>query len=125
MSCEVGFQSAAEWAVPHHQEWNMELFEALSCAGRGARAGAERFLGRQMHSHNYREAGPFAGQRVVVVGAAASGEDIGREISLQADQVRRWESPPRLPRNAGVSSVTCPEQELVKNLKFCERPQVL
>lgn len=55
----------------------------VSCAA----AGAERFPGRQMHSHNYREAGPFAGQRVVVVGAAASGEDIGREIALQADQV--------------------------------------
>lgn len=41
-----------------------------------------------MHSHNYREAGPFAGQRVVVVGAAASGEDIGREIAQTAAEVR-------------------------------------
>lgn len=41
-----------------------------------------------MHSHNYREAGPFAGQRVVVVGAAASGEDIGREIAETAAEVR-------------------------------------
>lgn len=51
-------------------------------------AGADAFPGRQMHSHNYREAGPFAGQRVVVVGAAASGEDIGREISETATEVR-------------------------------------
>ena len=41
-----------------------------------------------MHSHNYREAGPFAGQRVVVFGAAASGEDIGREIAQTAAEVR-------------------------------------
>lgn len=50
-------------------------------------AGSADFPGRQMHSHNYREAGPFAGQRVVVVGAAASGEDIGREIADTAKEV--------------------------------------
>lgn len=51
-------------------------------------AGAGAFPGRQMHSHSYRDARPFAGQTVVVVGAAASGEDIGREVADVADTAR-------------------------------------
>lgn len=68
-------------------------------------AGSADFPGRQMHSHNYRDAGPFAGQRVVVVGAAASGEDIGREIAETAKEVyissKSWAGaglPPEGPR---------------------------
>ena len=37
-----------------------------------------------MHTHSYREPSPFSGQRVVVVGASASGEDISREIARLA-----------------------------------------
>ena len=51
-------------------------------------AGAGAFPGRQMHSHSYRDAAPFAGQMVVVVGAAASGEDISREVADVADTAR-------------------------------------
>ena len=51
-------------------------------------AGAAAFPGRQMHSHSYRDARPFAGQTVVVVGAAASGEDISREVADIADTAR-------------------------------------
>ena len=40
-----------------------------------------------MHTHSYREPSPFAGQRVVVVGASASGEDISREIARVAKKV--------------------------------------
>ncbi len=50
--------------------------------------GAGAFPGRQMHSHDYRDAAPFAGLAVLVVGASASGEDISREIAEVADTVR-------------------------------------
>ena len=54
--------------------------------------GAEHWPGVQMHSHNYREPeGPgafsFRGKRVVVLGAAASGEDLSREIASVAAEV--------------------------------------
>jgi len=51
-------------------------------------AGAEEFPGTVMHTHSYREPSPFAGQRVVVVGASASGVDISREIATVAKKVR-------------------------------------
>ena len=50
--------------------------------------GQGSFPGLQMHSHNYRTRQPFSGKRVVVVGAAASGIDIGLEIAQVADQAR-------------------------------------
>jgi len=50
--------------------------------------GAAAFPGRQLHSHDYRDAAPFAGRAVLVVGASASGEDISREIAEVADVVR-------------------------------------
>ena len=50
--------------------------------------GQDSFPGLQMHSHNYRTRQPFSGKRVVVVGAAASGIDIGLEIAQVADQAR-------------------------------------
>lgn len=40
-----------------------------------------------MHTHSYREPEQFTGQRVVVVGASASGEDISREIASVARKV--------------------------------------
>ena len=48
--------------------------------------GADVFPGTQLHSHNYRTREAFAGQRVVVVGAQASGMDISREIAEVASQ---------------------------------------
>ena len=56
--------------------------------------GADKFPGAVMHSHNYREPSVFAGKRVVIVGAGASGEDIAREVATVADEVhlsaRSW-----------------------------------
>ncbi|KAK7040644.1 hypothetical protein SK128_018644, partial [Halocaridina rubra] len=40
-----------------------------------------------MHSHDYREASPFAGKRVMVLGAGASGLDISLELSAVAEHV--------------------------------------
>jgi cation diffusion facilitator CzcD-associated flavoprotein CzcO len=50
-------------------------------------AGLAEFPGRVVHTHDYRTAAPFAGLRVVVVGAAASGEDISRDIATAAATV--------------------------------------
>jgi cation diffusion facilitator CzcD-associated flavoprotein CzcO len=60
----------------HYSEPSSPVFE-----------GAEFWPGRMSHSHNYRQPEIFAGQRVVVVGASASGEDIARDISSTAAQV--------------------------------------
>ena len=49
--------------------------------------GLAAFPGRVTHTHDYRTAAPYAGLRVVVVGAAASGEDISRDIATVAAQV--------------------------------------
>lgn len=46
-----------------------------------------KFHGRQIHSHNYREPEPFSGLRVVVLGAAASGVDICLELASAAKEV--------------------------------------
>ena len=49
--------------------------------------------GRLLHSHNYRENSSFKGQRVVIMGASASGQDISRDIAQVADKVM-LEPPP-------------------------------
>ena len=89
-----------DYAWPGHmdarrQDVEETVFDALVvCNGHysvprtPAVAGAGAFPGRQMHSHSYRDAAPFAGQTVVVVGAAASGEDISREVADVADTAR-------------------------------------
>ncbi len=50
-------------------------------------AGMDAFAGVAMHSHDYRVADDFRGKRVVVLGASASGQDIGLEIATTADKV--------------------------------------
>ena len=47
--------------------------------------GAESFLGRQLHVHDYVSADEFAGQRVVIVGAGISAVQLLEEISHVAD----------------------------------------
>ena len=42
---------------------------------------AEHFRGHVSHSHVYREPGPFAGQRVLVVGSGTSAMDIAAELA--------------------------------------------
>ena len=43
--------------------------------------GAETFAGRLLHSHEYRDPAPFAGARVLVVGAGNSGSDIALDLA--------------------------------------------
>ncbi|MEE9588664.1 MAG: NAD(P)/FAD-dependent oxidoreductase [Hyphomicrobiaceae bacterium] len=42
--------------------------------------GMERFPGRVLHGHDFREAREFSGQNVLIVGASYSAEDIGLQI---------------------------------------------
>lgn len=49
--------------------------------------GLSEFPGRLLHSHNYREPAPFAGQRVALLGASASAMDLSAEIARVADTV--------------------------------------
>lgn len=59
--------------------------------------GMGEFPGELCHSHNYREPSAYAGKRVVVLGASASGEDISRELATVAAEVhlsaRSWQNP--------------------------------
>jgi hypothetical protein len=49
--------------------------------------GLASFPGAVSHTHDYRVPTPFAGKRVLVVGAAASGEDISRDVAPLAAAV--------------------------------------
>jgi len=58
--------------------------------------GADVYPGLIMHSHSYRTPERFKGQRVVIVGAQASGEDIARDVADVAAEVyicaRSWQN---------------------------------
>jgi cation diffusion facilitator CzcD-associated flavoprotein CzcO len=43
--------------------------------------GEDRFTGRRIHARDYREPGPFAGQRVLVVGMGNTGAEIALDLS--------------------------------------------
>uniref|UniRef100_A0A0B6Y0T3 Flavin-containing monooxygenase n=1 Tax=Arion vulgaris TaxID=1028688 RepID=A0A0B6Y0T3_9EUPU len=49
--------------------------------------GLDTFSGEVMHSHDYRRPSVFTGKRVVLLGAASSGQDISLEVSSTAEQV--------------------------------------
>jgi len=49
--------------------------------------GMDQFRGQLLHSHNYRNPDDFHGKRVALLGTAASGADLAREIATVADQV--------------------------------------
>ncbi|XP_042877642.1 flavin-containing monooxygenase FMO GS-OX-like 4 [Penaeus japonicus] len=49
--------------------------------------GIERYSGRQVHSHDYREPSSFRGATVLVLGAGASGLDIAIELATEAKEV--------------------------------------
>lgn len=49
--------------------------------------GLDGFEGILIHSHDYRENSKFADMKVVVLGAGASGIDIGLEVSNAAKEV--------------------------------------
>lgn len=54
--------------VPSHPSWS------------------EKFAGRYLHSHDYREPEPFRGQRVLVVGVGNSGLDVAADVAPDAGQ---------------------------------------
>ncbi|XP_053239964.1 uncharacterized protein LOC128411558 isoform X1 [Podarcis raffonei] len=64
--------------------------------------GLDSFQGRLLHSHSYRRPEPFAGQRVVLVGAGPSGVDLALQLApLAARVVLSHQGPPvrGLPRD--------------------------
>jgi indole-3-pyruvate monooxygenase len=50
-------------------------------------AGMDQFAGRVLHSAEYRNAEPFAGQRILVVGAGNSGAEIAVDLASRAAHV--------------------------------------
>lgn len=56
--------------------------------------GRETFTGRQLHSADYANATPFAGQRVLIVGGGNSGAQILAEVSKVAETLWVTEKPP-------------------------------
>lgn len=67
--------------------------------------GIEAFTGQVVHSARYREPGPFAGRRVVVVGAGSSGLEIAHALAVGGAQ-KVWLSvrtPPNLVPRTGSS----------------------
>jgi len=88
----------ADWVVTseHVQSGEIERqrFDGVAvCSGHYSKprvpviAGVDTFSGKLMHSHNYRSPAEFANKRVVLLGTAASGVDIAREIATVSDQV--------------------------------------
>ncbi|KAG6806570.1 hypothetical protein H0H93_002768, partial [Arthromyces matolae] len=47
----------------------------------------QRFPGRLRHSRQYRHPEPYAGQKVLIIGAANSGGEIARELSTHVKHV--------------------------------------
>ena len=73
--------------------------------------GSDAWPGVQVHSHNYREPSEYAGKKVVILGAMASGEDLSREIAEVAAEVhlaaRGYVPPP--PEKKGAMG--CPSSD--------------
>jgi len=76
------------------EEVTSDLFRAvLVCNGHysipafAEVANLKEFRGKVMHSHDYRANSEFRGKKVAVLGAAASGQDIGLEIAQAAAKV--------------------------------------
>jgi cation diffusion facilitator CzcD-associated flavoprotein CzcO len=49
---------------------------------------SEKFSGKIIHSHDYREETPFKNQRVLVVGGSFSGLDITMMLAQSVERVR-------------------------------------
>ncbi|CAN6460764.1 unnamed protein product [Victoria cruziana] len=71
-----------------------EVFDAVVvCSGHNTEPriaeipGIDRWPGEQFHSHNYRVPEPFVGKVMVLIGDAASGSDISRDIAPMAKEV--------------------------------------
>ncbi len=89
---------AADWMVTSKDaqsgEIDEQIFDGVAvCNGHYSKprvpfiAGVDTFSGKLMHSHNYRCPAAFANKRVVLLGTAASGVDIAREVATVSDQV--------------------------------------
>lgn len=96
----IRFSSPVERVAPEGKAcWNVtagttEYFDAVMiCNGHYSRPlvprlpGGDSFPGLLMHSHNYRTPVGFAGQRVVVFGSGASGQDLALELRQTAAQI--------------------------------------
>jgi dimethylaniline monooxygenase (N-oxide forming) / hypotaurine monooxygenase len=92
----IRFGATVRSARPVDEAWDVdgERFDAVVVAtGLFARAlepplpGRERFRGAIMHSRDYRDPAPFAGQAVVVAGVGSSGADIAVELAAVARSV--------------------------------------
>ncbi|XP_032426990.1 dimethylaniline monooxygenase [N-oxide-forming] 5 [Xiphophorus hellerii] len=92
------FSVSGQWDVVTMNKNNEEerhIFDAvLVCSGHYTHPvlplsdflGHETFLGRLLHSREYRDADSFRGERVVVVGFGNSGGDVAVEISRSAEK---------------------------------------
>ena len=74
------------WAVACADGRRIEAPQVVVASGANARPrrpglpGEEAFTGRVLHSHAYRDAAPFAGQRVLVVGMGNTGAEIALDL---------------------------------------------
>ncbi|KAL3497458.1 hypothetical protein ACH5RR_040190 [Cinchona calisaya] len=98
---QVGLMENGKWKVRSRkrgenddQEKLDEIFDAVVvCNGHYTEPrpaeipGIEGWPGKQIHSHNYRVPEPFRDQVVVLIGNAASANDISREIAKVAKEV--------------------------------------
>ncbi|GAB3164929.1 ArsO family NAD(P)H-dependent flavin-containing monooxygenase [Myceligenerans halotolerans] len=80
----VGFTVRAEDEEPLHAPIVIAATGAFSSPHRPALPGLDRFTGTVLHSNEYRNPEPFAGQRVVVVGAANSAVQIAVDLAPHA-----------------------------------------
>uniref|UniRef100_A0A3B5Q5S6 Flavin-containing monooxygenase n=1 Tax=Xiphophorus maculatus TaxID=8083 RepID=A0A3B5Q5S6_XIPMA len=92
------FSVSGQWDVVtmnKNNEEEIHIFDAvLMCSGHYTHPvlplsdflGHETFLGRLLHSREYRDADSFRGERVVVVGFGNSGGDVAVEISRSAEK---------------------------------------
>ena len=78
--------AGAGWAVVCADGRRLEAQQVIVATGANARPrrpglpGEEAFTGRVLHSHAYRDAAPFAGQRVLVVGMGNTGAEIALDL---------------------------------------------
>ena len=92
------FEKSGRWDITVKDKLSGEVtqttFDAvLVCTGHHAEInkptfpGLEKFKGKVVHSHDYKDYQGYEGQRVVVVGIGNSGGDIAVELSRTASQV--------------------------------------
>jgi len=94
-SIEPMFGEAAEEIVPSGDKWltttqgGLEISSDQVVVATGLNrvpqkpsyAGEDVFAGRRIHARDYRDPGPFAGQRVLVVGMGNTGAEIALDLS--------------------------------------------